>query len=45
MKNGISPLAISPIFNFETLAAEKIFTATGGVIVPITLDIDTIIPK
>ena len=30
---------------FDTIAAEKIFTATGGVIVPITLDIDTIIPK
>lgn len=44
-KNGISPFAISPILSLDTLAAEKILTATGGVIVPITLDIQTIIPK
>ena len=29
----------------DTEAAEKIFTATGGVIVPTTFEIETIIPK
>ena len=44
-KKGICPFTISPIFNLDTDAAEKIFTATGGVIVPITFEIETIIPK
>ena len=36
---------MSPIFSPDTVDAEKMLTATGGVIVPTTLEIHTIIPK
>lgn len=45
MRNGISAFAISPIFRPDTVEAEKMFTATGGVMVPTTLEMHTIMPK
>ena len=45
IRNGISAFAMSPIFSPDTVDAEKMLTATGGVIVPTTLEIHTIIPK
>ena len=38
-------MATSPIFSLVTDAAEKMFTATGGVMVPTTLEMETIMPK
>ena len=45
MKNGHCPWTILPIDSLVTEAAEKILTATGGVMVPTTLAMETIMPK
>ena len=45
MKKGVCALAISPIGSFVTVVAANMFTATGGVMVPMTLEMQTIMPK